>query len=56
MDGAKLASKIVDALWDAAERDYPLIGKMVSAVKQQEVRKKLYDVVFREISIADVKP
>jgi len=50
-----LATKIVDAIMLQAVKEYPLIEKMVPATKIADVKRKIFDQVFKELEIAQVK-
>lgn len=55
MNNTMLATKIVDAIMLQAVKEYPLIEKMVPATKIADVKRKIFDQVFKELEIAQVK-
>ena len=55
MTNLDLANRIADGLMTQAMKDYPMVEKLVPVTKRNEIRKKVFDLVFKELEIASVK-
>lgn len=51
MNISQVAEKITDALWNEAAKKYPMVETMTSAAKRKEIRKEIYDTIFRELTL-----